>query len=474
MTDYDWLLEERRVPTDLVNENRALRAEVARLIKQTNQHREERADRLDAALAAQRVADSGTNEARTGSDELLECLDICRRACESYPEGDDRRWGALLCTNRLEDRLRARSARRRSREAHPQADPPVPSAVWTEDHHRAQTWLATNINRSHAMGDSVESLFNLLQEVREDQRTELAEVYLTEECNMCKPDATCEEHTYDEAGIAEVRQAENEAKGACSNPPCTKSHVDDELREEWERQYLWAVDKLRWALGVVRNDDAEGRFTAMIDDVLKNTVPHHERYPDPAGEESQTPEQSTDEAGSDKILDELTAEAQSLGLYDPTPQDIEEYNKEWSHQHNNEPLDADLCDSYFKRFGDHLNPASPMALWVRDVISDVRRTAFYSYWPDAPSSLHAREWSALVNRKVQRILDGRRSVPTWVVTWEPPINKGTCASVFYDYDAAVKFAQENLIANGWKMNVQILQSVRLDTPELNIEPGTSK
>lgn len=64
--------------------------------------------------------------------------------------------------------------------------------------------------------------------------------------------------------------------------------VMSELLEEWERQYLWSVDKLRWALGVIRTWDmlnptagapeATGDapfFRDMIDEVLSKTIPKH-------------------------------------------------------------------------------------------------------------------------------------------------------------------------------------------------------
>lgn len=58
------------------------------------------------------------------------------------------------------------------------------------------------------------------------------------------------------------------------------------IEAEWERQYLWAIDKLRWALGVIRTWDmlnppagapeplSDGPFfRTMIDEVLSKTVP---------------------------------------------------------------------------------------------------------------------------------------------------------------------------------------------------------
>lgn len=65
------------------------------------------------------------------------------------------------------------------------------------------------------------------------------------------------------------------------------SKPQSELIEEWERQYLWAVNKLRWALGVIRTWDmlnppagapeplSDGPFfRKMIDEVLARTLPH--------------------------------------------------------------------------------------------------------------------------------------------------------------------------------------------------------
>ncbi len=80
-----------------------------------------------------------------------------------------------------------------------------------------------------------------------------------------------------------------------------RSEPDADLLEEWERQYLWAIDKLRETLGIIRMWDmlnpADGPertsdapyFRRLIDDVLSVTVPHSERTGRPEAKPERAP-----------------------------------------------------------------------------------------------------------------------------------------------------------------------------------------
>lgn len=102
--------------------------------------------------------------------------------------------------------------------------------------------------------------------------------------------AACKKH-----GVPyDCASAEDAFKEACPPPAVSEAKSDAEpIEAEWERQYIWAIDKLRWALGVVRTWDmlnppagapeplGDGPFfREMIDEVLSKTVPKYEQRPD--------------------------------------------------------------------------------------------------------------------------------------------------------------------------------------------------
>lgn len=104
------------------------------------------------------------------------------------------------------------------------SETPAPSAVWTEDHHRAQSWLAANISRQHAMGEAVEALFALLQEVRREALSE-TEAAVREESRLC--DGGCGTDS-SMAAISEVRHGRH----LCEN--CAWEHDHGEEDCGWE------------------------------------------------------------------------------------------------------------------------------------------------------------------------------------------------------------------------------------------------
>lgn len=77
----------------------------------------------------------------------------------------------------------------------PRPSEAVMQPIWTEDHHRAQTWLAEHVGRDHAAGEAVETLVRLLAEVREEV-TSLCEVCDEERATVC---GSCQAQHIEEA-----------------------------------------------------------------------------------------------------------------------------------------------------------------------------------------------------------------------------------------------------------------------------------